>query len=165
MWGKDFLFHVTYLLYLFFCRYLFVFSTGFTSVSASLLFQPSINSSLCTASDSISSNIDQVLSINLSANVFVSGEFIVHHKDRLTHSGGTDRPGEVCHNFSQTNLLRWLSFLLRFSLQWFSIHWEILITLLSQFPLTLHQIYNRMPHFIVYLITIPVLSRTVFVII
>ena len=163
-----------------------MFSTGFTSASASLLFQPSINSSLCTASDSISSNIDQVLSINLSANVFVNGEFIVHHKDRLAHSGGTDRPGEVCHNFSQTNLLRWLSFLLRsqtvsltvllfwisfflltlvFSLQWFSIHWEILIMLLSQFPLTLHQIYNRMPHFIVYLITIPVLSRTVFVII
>ena len=26
--------------------------------------------------------------------------------------------------------------------------WEILIMLLSQFPLTFHQIHNRMPHFI-----------------
>ena len=26
-----------------------------------------------------------------------------HHKDRLTDSGGTDRPGELCHNFSVSN--------------------------------------------------------------
>ena len=31
------------------------------------------------------------------------------------------------------------------ALQWLSIHWEILIVLLSQFPLTLHQIHNGMP--------------------
>ena len=41
---------------------------------------------LCTVFDSISSNIDEVLSINPSANVFV----FVHHKDWLTYSGGTD---------------------------------------------------------------------------
>ena len=53
--------------------------------------------------DSISSNIDEVLFINPSANVFVFGEFHVHHKDWLTYSGGTDRPGELCYNFSISN--------------------------------------------------------------
>ena len=53
--------------------------------------------------DSISSNIDEVVSINPSANVFVLGDFNVHHKDCLTHSGGTDRPGELCYNFSISN--------------------------------------------------------------
>ena len=32
--------------------------------------------------------------------MFVSGDFNVHHKDWLTYSGGTDRPGELCYNFS-----------------------------------------------------------------
>ena len=50
--------------------------------------------------DSISSNIDEVLSITPSANVFVFGDFNVHHKDWLTYSGGTDRPGELSYNFS-----------------------------------------------------------------
>ena len=50
--------------------------------------------------DSISSNIDDVLSIYLSANVFVFGDLNVHHKDWLIFSGGTDRPGELCYNFS-----------------------------------------------------------------
>ena len=58
---------------------------------------------LCTVSDSIFSNIDEILSINPSANVFVFGEFNVHHKDWLTYSGGTDRPGELCYNFSISN--------------------------------------------------------------
>ena len=58
------------------------------------------SSSLCTVFDSISSNINEVLSINLSANVFVFGDFNVHHKEWLTFSGGTDRPGELCYNFS-----------------------------------------------------------------
>ena len=54
-------------------------------------------SSLCTVFDSISSNIDEVLSMNPSANMFVFGDFNVHHKDWLTYSGGTDRPGELCY--------------------------------------------------------------------
>ena len=58
------------------------------------------SSSLCTVFDSISSNIDEVLSINPSANVFVFGDFNVHHKDWLSYSGGTDRPGELCYYFS-----------------------------------------------------------------
>ena len=71
-------------------------------------------------------------------------------------------------------LLRWLTFLLKsltaaltvllfwiylyllmlvFVLQWLSLHWEILIMLLSQFPLTSHQNQNGMPCFILRLMT------------
>ena len=35
--------------------------------------------------------------------MFVFGDFNVHHKDWLTHSGGTDRPGELCYNLSISN--------------------------------------------------------------
>ena len=68
------------------------------------------SSTLCMVFDSISYNIDEVFSINSSANVFVFGDFNVHHKDWLICSGGTDWPGELCYNFS---LLRWLTVLLR----------------------------------------------------
>ena len=51
--------------------------------------------SLCTVFDSISFNIDEVFSINPSANVFVFGHFDIHHEDCLTYSSGTDRPGEL----------------------------------------------------------------------
>ena len=50
-------------------------------------------SCLCTGVDAISSNIDEVLSINPSVYVFVFEHFSVHYKDWLTYSGGTDRPG------------------------------------------------------------------------
>ena len=53
--------------------------------------------------DSISSKIDEVFSINPSANVFVFGNFNVYHEDWLTYSGGTDRTGELCYNSSITN--------------------------------------------------------------
>ena len=53
--------------------------------------------------DSISSNIDEVLSINPSANVFVFGDFNVHHKDWLAYSGGIDRSSELCFNFCVSN--------------------------------------------------------------
>ena len=43
--------------------------------------------SFCTVSDSISSNIDEVLSINPSGNVFVFGDLDVDQKDCLTYSG------------------------------------------------------------------------------
>ena len=58
---------------------------------------------MCTVFDSISSNIDEVLSINPSTNVFVFGDFNVHHKDWLPYSGGTDQPGELCYSFSISN--------------------------------------------------------------
>ena len=61
-------------------------------------------SSLCKVFDSVSSNIDEVLSFNPPANLFVN----VYHKDWLTYSGGTDKSGELCY----MTLLRWLTFLL-----------------------------------------------------
>ena len=119
----------------------------------------SLSSLLCTVFDSISSNINEVLLINSSANVFFFGDLNVHYKAWLTHSGGSDRPGELCYNFflSQMTLLKWLTFLLgsltvsltvllfwisfflltlAFVLQCLSFHLEILIMLLSQFPFT-----------------------------
>ena len=75
--------------------------TGFTSLSV-LFFSPyrSPSFSLCTGFDSISCIIDEVLSINPPANVFV---FEVDQKDWLTYSGGTDKSGELYFNFSITN--------------------------------------------------------------
>ena len=75
----------------------------FHSVSYFLFLYRSPSSSLCTVFDSISSNIDQVLSINPSANVFVFGDFNVRHKGWLTYSGRSDKPGELCYNFSISN--------------------------------------------------------------
>ena len=56
--------------------------------------------SLSLVFDFISSNIDEVLSINSSINVFVFGDFNI---DWLACSGGTDQPGELCYNFSISN--------------------------------------------------------------
>ena len=84
-------------------------------VSQFFFLYRSPSSYLFTVFDSISSNIDEVLSINPSANVFVIADFNVHHKDWLTQM-----------NFlvnllreSLTILLRWL---LSYSLPrlWFS---------------------------------------------
>ena len=72
------------------------------SVSYFFLYR-SPSSLLCTVFDSISSNIDEILLINPSAKVFIFGDFNDHHKDWLTYSGGTDRPGELCYNFSISN--------------------------------------------------------------
>ena len=78
---------------------------------------------LCTVFDSVSSNIDEVLSINPSANVFVFGDFNVLLRS-LT--------------LILTVLLFWISFfllMLVFVLQWLSFHLEILFMLLFHFPL------------------------------
>ena len=69
------------------------------SVSYFFFLCLSVSSSLCTVFDDISSNIDEVLSINLSSNVFIFGEISVHRKGRQTYSSGTDRPSEPCYNF------------------------------------------------------------------
>ena len=132
------------------------------------LYQPP-SSTLCMVFDSILFNIDEVLSISSSANVFVFGDFNIHHKDWLTYSSGTDRPGERCYNFSISNdltqmfnfpthipdcvshspaLLDLFLLTLVLVLQWLSLNSEIRIILLSQFPLTFHQIHNRMTRFI-----------------
>ena len=70
------------------------------SVCYFFFLYPSPSLSLCKVFDFISSNIDEVLWIIPSANVFVFGDFNVHHKNWLTYSGGTDRPGELCYNLS-----------------------------------------------------------------
>ena len=72
-------------------------------VSQFFFLYQSCSSSLCMVFDAISFNIDEVLSINPSPNVFVFGDFNVHHKDWLTYSGGTDRPGELCYHFPISN--------------------------------------------------------------
>ena len=51
--------------------------------------------------DSISSNINDALSVNPSANVFVFRD--VHDKDWLTYFGGTGGSLELCCNFSMSN--------------------------------------------------------------
>ena len=138
------------------------------SVSYFFFLYRSPSSALCTVFDSISSNRDEVLSINPSANVFVFGDFNVHHKDWLTYPGGTDRLGELCYNFSISNdltqmvnfptripdcdshstaLLDLFLLTLAFVLQQLFLHWEILM-LLSQLPLTFQLIHNRMHQFI-----------------
>ena len=73
------------------------------SVSYFFFIYWSLFLSLCTVFYSISSNIDKLLSVNPSAEVFVFAEFNVHYKDWLTYSGGTDRPGKLCYNFSISN--------------------------------------------------------------
>ena len=109
--------------------------------------------------DSVSSNIDEVLSIYPSASVFVFGDFSIHHRDWLTYSGRTDRSAKHGCNFSISNdltqmvnfptgipdydshspaLLDFYLLTLVFVVQWLSLHWEILIMLLSQFSLTFH---------------------------
>ena len=116
---------------------------------------------------SFSSTIDEVLPINSSANVFVFGDFNVHHKDWLIYSGRTERPGELCYNFSFSNdlskmvnfptripdcgshspaRLDFYLFTLVFVPQWFSLYWESLFILLSQFLLTFRQTQIGLPH-------------------
>ena len=139
------------------------------SVSYFFFLYQSPFSALCMVFNSVSSNIDELLLINPSANVFVFWDFNIHHEDWLTYSGGTDQPGELCYNFSITSdltqmvnfpteipdrdshspaLLDLFLLTLVFVLQWLSLHEEILIMLLSQFPLTFQLIHNGMPHFI-----------------
>ena len=50
-------------------------------VSYFFFLYQSPSSSSCTVFDSVSSNIDESLSINPSPNVFVFGDFNVDHKD------------------------------------------------------------------------------------
>ena len=122
-------------------------------------------SSLCRVFDSFSSNISEVLLINPSANVFVFGDFNLHHMDWLTYSGGTDPPGKLCYNFSISDdfiqmvnllgsqtvtlmvLLFWIYLLLLtlvFVLQWLPLYYEILI-MLSHFHWLVIKFTTRCP--------------------
>ena len=75
-----------------------MFLISFTSLSVLLLYPLSITFFIIVVFDFISSKIDEVLLINPFANVFVFGDFSVHHKDWLIYSGETDRPGELRYN-------------------------------------------------------------------
>ena len=133
--------------------YFQLFLTGLTSLSVLLRFlYQSPSFSLCMFFDSVSCNIDGVLSINASADVFVFGDFNNHHKDWSAYSGGMMVPRLLgSQAVILTVLLFWICFFLLMLvvvLQWLSLHWEILIMVLSKFPSTFHQILNRMPYFI-----------------
>ena len=127
MWRKGFLLHGI------FCRFLYFWLALLHSLSHySFVYQlPCL--SLCTDFYSVSSNIDEVLSINLSANVFVFGDFPTRIPD--------------CDTLIAAVLDLFISSELVFVLQWLSLHWKILIILLYQFPLTFHQILNGMTWF------------------
>ena len=71
------------------------------SMSYLFFLYRSSSSSWSTIFDSVSSNIDEVLAINLSANLF---DLTVYYKKHwLTYSDGTDGPGELCCNFCSSN--------------------------------------------------------------
>ena len=74
------------------------FLTGFNSFSDLCQFPLSITyllRPLYMVVEAIWTNIDEVLSINPRANIFVSKDFHCHHKDWLNYSGGTCRFGEL----------------------------------------------------------------------
>ena len=73
------------------------------SVSYFFFLYQSPSLPLFTVFDCVSSNIDDVLSINPSGNVFVFGDFKMYHKGWLTFSAGTGRPSEICYNSSISN--------------------------------------------------------------
>ena len=114
------------------------------SVSYFFFLYQSLSLSLCMVFDSTSSIIYEVLLINPCANVFFFGDFNIHLILRwLTFL-------LTIQNVNLFVLLFWIYFfllMLVFVLQWLSLHWEILIMLLSQFLLTFHQIHNGMPLF------------------
>ena len=88
--------------------YLFFWLALLHWVSYFFFFYQSASSS-CMIFDAISFNIDKVLSINPCANLFIFGDFNVHHKDWLTYSGGTDGLGELCFDLTQlVNFLPWI---------------------------------------------------------
>ena len=127
------------------------------SVSYFFFLYRSPSFSLCMVFDSISSNIDEVILINPSANVFVFGDFNIHIRTGLPILVELiDLVNSVIIFLSQMTLLRWLTLLfgsqtviltimlfwiylflltLVLALQWLSLDWGILIMLLSQFPL------------------------------
>ena len=76
------------------CKFILIFLIGFTLLSVLLLHLLLI---ICVVFDAILSNIDEVFSINPTA-VFVFGDFNVYHKDWLTCSSETNRPGELFYN-------------------------------------------------------------------
>ena len=87
-----------------FARVLFLENSSDSYVFDWLYFILCLTSSLsighllrsCTVVGAISSNVDELLLISPSTDVFIFGDSNVHHKDWLNYSVGTDRPGELC---------------------------------------------------------------------
>ena len=104
-------------------------------LSYSPLLYPS-PSSLCMAFDSVSSNLEGLLLIIQSANVFFFGDFNVHPKDWLTYSGRTDIPGKLCYNFSMLNDLTYMVNFPTWIPDWDS-HSPALVNFVSSFRLEL----------------------------
>ena len=92
------------------CGFWIMFWTCFISltviqlVSYFLFLYRSSSSLLSTVFDSISSNIYEILLINPSANVFVFGDFNVHHKDWLTCSGELFYNVYISNDLTQMNI-------------------------------------------------------------
>ena len=106
IWRRDFLLHRNYLSKTPSDSYLRFRLALLHSVSCFFFLYQSTSSSMFMVFDSISSNIDKVLLINPSANVFAFRDFNVHHKDWISYSGGTDRSGELC--YLKWPYLKWL---------------------------------------------------------
>ena len=144
-------------------------------------------SSLCKDFDAISSKTNEVSSINSSANVFGFGNFDIHYKDWSSCFGGTDRPGELYHDYFMSNDLTWIvkipagtpdcdsqspALLDLILLALFSISSTVVFLtftnsnhVVPQFPLTFLQTQKRIPLFTVHLMTILLQIGTVFMII
>ena len=137
------------------------------SVSYFFFLYRSHTSYLCTVFDSISSNIDDVHSINPSANVFVFGDLtsiirtgfpILVELINLVNSSIISNDLTQMVNFptwipncDSHSLALWDLFLSSDTSIPSAMAFpplEILIMLLSQLPLTFHQLHNRMLHFI-----------------
>ena len=162
-----------------------MFSTGLTAPCVLLLFSLPITVLVFVHSFFFFlSHMGEFVLINPSA-VFVFGDFNAHRKDCLPILVELiDLVNSVTIFLSKMTSLKWLTFLLGSQtailtallfctyfflltlvlvLQWLSLHWEILIMLLSQFPLTFNHIHNGIPRFTALLMTILVLIGMVFV--
>jgi len=59
----------------------------------------------CEVINKVSDSIDKALASHPNANIFVCGDFNVHHVDWLTHSNGVNRAGSDTYNFAVANSL------------------------------------------------------------
>ena len=90
------------------CRFLFVFNLLYI-IQCITTFSSITTVCVCvTVFDAVSSNIDEIVWINPSANGFVLEEFSMHFKGWLTYSSWTDRLQKLCYDFSISNDLTFL---------------------------------------------------------
>ena len=63
------------------------------------------SSHCCSVIDTVSSSIDNALLLHPTANIFVFGDFNIHHSDWLKYSNGTNSSGIAAYNFSLSQSL------------------------------------------------------------